>query len=119
MRTTYMALDAEMPLIRPDSYAFEFVPGLWNVHTPSTGTKAALFMEEDMEVVKAEFAKIGKVVEVESEKNPGKIWKLKIEGPLKDADWWKHRAEDGMLGSLDLSAWGIEVSRGDMEGSNK
>jgi hypothetical protein len=106
MKLTVWALDATLPLIRPDSYGYRFSEDMWMVHTPSTGVKSALFMATE-EQVKEQFTDIGELVEYESEKNPGTNWKYSIAGPIKDSEWWKHRSEDGMLGDLDLSEYGI------------
>lgn len=108
MQLTRMAYDAEMPLVRPDTYAIAMAGELWGIFTPSTTVLGCLSMGTEAEC-KAEMEKVGVLVGYPSERTPGTNWKYTIEGPLKDAEWWKARGEDGMLVGLDLSKWGIEI----------
>ena len=44
MGLTKLALDAEMPLVREDSYIAVLTPGLYAIFTPSTKVAGALFI---------------------------------------------------------------------------
>lgn len=63
MTATQFALDAILPLLRPDTYAVpQNVGGEYWIFTPSTGTKAVLFFAT-RDAVEREFATIGTPVE--------------------------------------------------------
>jgi hypothetical protein len=51
MGLTSLALDAEMPLVRKDSYMVPLTKHLWAIYTPSTKVDGALFIgdREEME----------------------------------------------------------------------
>lgn len=79
MNLTFMALDAELPLIREDSYAWRIAASdTFMIHTPSTGVKGALAMASEAEVI-AEFSRIGTPQGYESKERPDTNWKYTIE----------------------------------------
>jgi hypothetical protein len=110
MQMTRFAMDATLPVLRPDSYAIRSGAGdQWWVYTPSSANPVLFFATE--EEVKEEFGKIGVVKSRlgNTDSTSHHTMRYWIEGPIKDSEWWKHRAQDGMLGDLDLSQWGIAV----------
>lgn len=99
---TKFALDAPMPLIRPDSVVHLLTPGLWGLWTPSCWTdpewKPVLALCDTEQPLLNELAKVGKIDYINNQ--------YQVVGEIVDPDWWKHRSEDGMLNGLDLSKWG-------------
>ncbi len=87
---TRFALDAILPLLRPDSYAFPLTGNdLWGIWTPSCWDKDAdmkpvLKMGTEREMVR-DLEGIGKV---EKRKN------MYVITNLTEPDYWEHRRED-------------------------
>ncbi len=94
------ALDATLPLLRPDSYVTALTSGLFGLWTPSCWGIAEQYNPDGVDNWVLAFspqesnliAELKSVGEVE-EREIG--WT--IVGSILDEQWWIHRAEDGMI----------------------
>jgi hypothetical protein len=107
---TVYAYDCPLPAIRPDSYVERFVGGGWCLRTPSCwdGDTNWPIKLEDGDIpdeLIADLVRVGGVDTIPSDRYPGTARKYFIQGQIIDPEWWRHRAEDGMLGSLNLDEW--------------
>lgn len=81
MQLSVFAMDAELPLVREDSYAYRVGTGdMFCLHTPSTGEKAVLAFASESEVIE-EFEKLGSAEGHASKSRPGTNWKYTIVEP--------------------------------------
>jgi hypothetical protein len=89
------ALDANLPLLRPDSIVRPMTDGLWGLYTPSSwpdrdtefGYVIAFGTKEELV---AELESLGTVNSYD-----GKTYQITL--ITLDPEWWIHRAEDGMI----------------------